>query len=143
MKRKPGHAGILESFAADDAGASRALLRHKGSGRQSSLVTAADRETAGVVLFAKQPATCARYHPLFGEREVAKTYQAIAPGNALLHLRCSRQQSGDQRRHAGEIRPTRTLTSLPKFGTSIFHGVAVVHKSRSAVRTSTAGPGAA
>lgn len=38
-----------------------------------------DRETAGVVLFAKQPATCARYHALFAERAVEKTYQAIAP----------------------------------------------------------------
>jgi 23S rRNA-/tRNA-specific pseudouridylate synthase len=90
VKRKPGHAGILGSFGADDAGASRALLRQKGSGRQSSLVTAADRETAGVVLFAKRPATCAGYHALFGEREVAKTYQAIAPGNALRHFPLTR-----------------------------------------------------
>src|SRR6478735_2374135 len=49
-----------------------------------------DRETAGVVLFAKQPATCARYHALFTDREVAKTYQAIAPGNALLHFPLTR-----------------------------------------------------
>ena len=49
-----------------------------------------DRETAGVVLFAKQPATCARYHALFVDREVAKTYQAIAPGNALLHFPLTR-----------------------------------------------------
>lgn len=38
-----------------------------------------DRETAGLVLFAKQPATCARYEALFARRQVAKTYQAIAP----------------------------------------------------------------
>ena len=38
-----------------------------------------DRETAGVVLFAKQPATRARYEALFAQRRVAKTYQAIAP----------------------------------------------------------------
>jgi tRNA pseudouridine32 synthase/23S rRNA pseudouridine746 synthase len=45
-----------------------------------------DRETAGVVLFAKQPATCARYHALFAEREVAKSYQAIAPVDASLRF---------------------------------------------------------
>ena len=38
-----------------------------------------DRETAGLVLFAKQPATRARYEALFAQRRVAKTYQAIAP----------------------------------------------------------------
>ncbi|MDQ6881164.1 MAG: pseudouridine synthase [Pseudomonadota bacterium] len=43
-----------------------------------------DRETAGIVLFAKQPATCAGYHALFSERQVAKSYQAIAPVDPLL-----------------------------------------------------------
>jgi tRNA pseudouridine32 synthase/23S rRNA pseudouridine746 synthase len=49
-----------------------------------------DRETAGLVLFAKQPATCAGYHALFADREVAKTYQAIAPGNAMLQFPLTR-----------------------------------------------------
>lgn len=40
-----------------------------------------DRETAGVVLFAKQPATCTQYHALFASRQVAKAYQAIAPSD--------------------------------------------------------------
>jgi len=40
-----------------------------------------DRETAGVVLFAKQAATCADYCALFAGRQVAKTYQAIAPSD--------------------------------------------------------------
>ena len=43
-----------------------------------------DRETAGIVLFAKQPATCAGYHALFAGRAVAKIYQAIAPSSPLL-----------------------------------------------------------
>jgi tRNA pseudouridine32 synthase/23S rRNA pseudouridine746 synthase len=58
-----------------------------------------DRETAGVVVFAKQPATCAGYHALFARREVAKTYQAIAPGNPLLRFPLSRASTlvpGDQ-----------------------------------------------
>lgn len=38
-----------------------------------------DRETAGVMLFAKQPATCEHYHGLFAGRQVAKIYEAIAP----------------------------------------------------------------
>jgi tRNA pseudouridine32 synthase/23S rRNA pseudouridine746 synthase len=45
-----------------------------------------DRETAGVMLFAKQPATCARYHALFADRAVEKIYQAIAPLNATLRF---------------------------------------------------------
>ena len=45
-----------------------------------------DRETAGVVLLAKQPATCGHYHQLFSNRGMTKTYEAIAPspdGTAL------------------------------------------------------------
>ena len=49
-----------------------------------------DRETAGVVLFAKQPATCARYHALFADREVAKIYQAIAARDAQLQFPLTR-----------------------------------------------------
>ncbi|MDB5947470.1 MAG: pseudouridine synthase, partial [Ramlibacter sp.] len=49
-----------------------------------------DRETAGVVLFAKQPATCAGYHSLFADRAVAKTYQAVAPVDALLQFPLTR-----------------------------------------------------
>jgi tRNA pseudouridine32 synthase/23S rRNA pseudouridine746 synthase len=49
-----------------------------------------DRETAGVVLFAKQPATCALYHTLFASRQVAKTYQAIAPASAELQFPLTR-----------------------------------------------------
>jgi tRNA pseudouridine32 synthase/23S rRNA pseudouridine746 synthase len=37
-----------------------------------------DRETAGVVLFAKQPATRAAYQALFAGRQVDKRYEAIA-----------------------------------------------------------------
>jgi tRNA pseudouridine32 synthase/23S rRNA pseudouridine746 synthase len=43
-----------------------------------------DRETAGIVLFAKQPATCAGYHNLFAGREVEKTYEAIACHDAQI-----------------------------------------------------------
>jgi tRNA pseudouridine32 synthase/23S rRNA pseudouridine746 synthase len=43
-----------------------------------------DRETAGVVLFAKEPAICGRYHELFAGRQATTEYQAIAPAHATL-----------------------------------------------------------
>ena len=45
-----------------------------------------DRETAGLVLFTKQPHTRGIYQALFAEREVVKRYQAIAPLRAELPL---------------------------------------------------------
>lgn len=52
-----------------------------------------DRETAGVVLFGKQPATCGRYKALFASRQVAKQYQAIAPASATLRFPLTRATS--------------------------------------------------
>ena len=49
-----------------------------------------DRETAGVVLFAKQPAIVSEYQRLFVGRQVAKTYQAIAPSNPGLQFPLTR-----------------------------------------------------
>ncbi|HSV34806.1 MAG TPA: pseudouridine synthase [Ramlibacter sp.] len=49
-----------------------------------------DRETAGLVLFAKQPATCALYQGLFANRSIAKAYQAIAPSDAQLQFPLTR-----------------------------------------------------
>ena len=45
-----------------------------------------DRETAGVVLFTKQPHTRGIYQSLFSQREVVKCYQAVAPFRADLAL---------------------------------------------------------
>ncbi|WP_445659750.1 pseudouridine synthase [Acinetobacter sp. F16] len=47
-----------------------------------------DRETAGVVLFSKQPATRAIYQEMFTQRQVNKTYHAIAPFHADLTFPC-------------------------------------------------------
>jgi tRNA pseudouridine32 synthase / 23S rRNA pseudouridine746 synthase len=49
-----------------------------------------DRETAGVVLFAKQPSLCAGYQALFAGRKVIKHYQAIAPADATLRFPLTR-----------------------------------------------------
>lgn len=45
-----------------------------------------DRDTAGLVLFSKQPASRAAYCSLFREHQVQKTYEAIAPWRADLTL---------------------------------------------------------
>lgn len=49
-----------------------------------------DRETAGLVLFAKQPPTLGSYKALFAERQVAKQYQAIAPASTTLRFPVTR-----------------------------------------------------
>jgi tRNA pseudouridine32 synthase / 23S rRNA pseudouridine746 synthase len=43
-----------------------------------------DRDTAGLVLFSVNPASRNAYHALFRDREVAKTYECIAPWNPAL-----------------------------------------------------------
>jgi tRNA pseudouridine32 synthase/23S rRNA pseudouridine746 synthase len=49
-----------------------------------------DRETAGVVLFAKQPGVRAAYQALFAGRQVTKHYQAIAASDARLQFPLTR-----------------------------------------------------
>ena len=48
-----------------------------------------DRETAGVVLFSKRVGTRGAYQQLFAERQVNKTYHAIAPYQTDLNFPCS------------------------------------------------------
>ena len=50
-----------------------------------------DRDTAGLVLFSVQPKTRDAYHALFREREVHKTYEAIARWNPALPWPLTRQ----------------------------------------------------
>ncbi|MEG0482523.1 MAG: RluA family pseudouridine synthase [Acinetobacter sp.] len=47
-----------------------------------------DRETAGVVLISKQPATRGLYQQMFAERQVQKIYHAIAPYSPDLIFPC-------------------------------------------------------
>ena len=49
-----------------------------------------DRETAGVVLFAKQPGVRGAYQTLFAGRKVSKQYQALAPSDARLRFPLTR-----------------------------------------------------
>ncbi|MFZ3081379.1 pseudouridine synthase [Rhodoferax ferrireducens] len=50
-----------------------------------------DRDTAGLVMFSVQPETRAAYHALFSQRNVEKTYEAIAPWREGLALPMTRQ----------------------------------------------------
>lgn len=50
-----------------------------------------DRDTAGLVLFSTNPASRNAYHALFRDRQVAKTYECIAPWNPDLHWPQHRQ----------------------------------------------------
>jgi len=61
-----------------------------------------DRDTAGLVLFSKKPETRGKYHLLFQNREIQKSYEAIAPTLTDEQLRndsvlthCSRLVKGD------------------------------------------------
>lgn len=81
-----------------------------------------DRETAGVVLFAKQPATCAGYHQLFAGREVDKTYQAIAPSDPLLQFpmtRANRLVAGDHFMQMREAPPDAAVARPANASTEI------------------------
>ena len=49
-----------------------------------------DRDTAGLVMFSVQPETRARYHALFSQRNVKKTYEAIARWRDDLELPLTR-----------------------------------------------------
>ena len=50
-----------------------------------------DRDTAGLVMFSKQPATRAAYCALFSQHAVRKTYEAIAPWRSGLVFPLTRQ----------------------------------------------------
>jgi tRNA pseudouridine32 synthase/23S rRNA pseudouridine746 synthase len=50
-----------------------------------------DRDTAGLVMFSKQPSSRAAYSALFSGHQVQKTYEAIAPWRADLAFPLTRQ----------------------------------------------------
>lgn len=50
-----------------------------------------DRDTAGLVMFSLQPHTRDAYHALFRQRQVHKTYEAVAPWPAELALPLTRR----------------------------------------------------
>lgn len=82
-----------------------------------------DRETAGLVLFAIQPATRDRYAALFRDRTIVKHYEAIAPWRADLVLPLvyrSRLVEGDSfmtmREEPGEPNAETRIEVIEKMG---------------------------
>ncbi|MEO7642196.1 MAG: pseudouridine synthase, partial [Ramlibacter sp.] len=83
-----------------------------------------DRETAGVVLFAKQAEHCAAYHGMFAGGDVAKTYEAIAPFDPALNFprthasvlvegeHFMQMREADETEAAGRVPNTRTGIEL-------------------------------
>lgn len=73
------------------------LIRRTGNAALTPLHRL-DRDTAGLVLFSTRPESRASYHALFGERRIAKEYEAIAPalpGIAFPATRTSRIVAGE------------------------------------------------
>lgn len=66
-----------------------------------------DRETAGLILFSKNPASRAFYQSLFAEQQIHKIYHAIAPFRADLALPC------DLSLHLQRGEPFYTMTINP------------------------------
>ncbi|MGA6877387.1 RluA family pseudouridine synthase [Acinetobacter sp. AND/436] len=64
-------------------------LKQQTGNEQLTPIHRLDRETAGVVLFSKQPASRGLYQQMFAERQVRKTYHAIAPFRADLSFPCT------------------------------------------------------
>lgn len=64
-------------------------LKQQTGNEQLTPIHRLDRETAGVVLFCKQPASRGLYQQMFAERQVRKTYHAIAPFRADLSFPCT------------------------------------------------------
>ncbi|WP_411684119.1 pseudouridine synthase [Acinetobacter indicus] len=64
-------------------------LKQQTANEQLTPIHRLDRETAGVVLFSKQPASRGLYQQMFAERQVRKTYHAIAPFRADLSFPCT------------------------------------------------------
>lgn len=84
-------------------------LRRQLDAPQLAPVHRIDRETAGVVLFARHPGVRAAYQAIFAGRNVAKEYEAIAPCDARLRFpmsRSSRLVPGDHFMQMREADPT-------------------------------------
>lgn len=61
-------------------------LKQRYNEDQLSPIHRLDRETAGIMLFSRKPESRHLYQSLFQNREIEKTYQAIAPFNPELQL---------------------------------------------------------
>ncbi len=67
-----------------------------------------DRETAGVVLFARKRAMCSRYQAIFARREVDKRYEAIAGFDASMRFPLTRSSTLETSDHFMQMREVDT-----------------------------------
>ncbi len=63
-----------------------------------------DRETAGIVLFARAPSLCSRYQAIFARREVDKRYEAIAAFDASIRFPLTRSSTLENSDHFMQMR---------------------------------------
>lgn len=73
-------------------------LKRDSGNRDLSPIHRLDRETAGLIMFAKHPKARAPYQQLFAQRQIDKMYHAIAPYRAdlpLPHRVSARMQRGE------------------------------------------------
>ena len=85
-----------------------------------------DRETAGIVLFSVNPATRSRYHDLFANGRMSKTYQAIAH---LPEIEDSVRLNNDW------TVKNRIVSGQPKFRMAITEGQPNAHSSIRCIET--------
>lgn len=61
-------------------------LKHQFNNPELSPIHRLDRETAGLIVFSKKCVTRGQYQQLFAEKQIQKTYHAIAKYNPALHF---------------------------------------------------------
>ena len=78
-----------------------------------------DRETAGLTMFAVQPATRDAYQRLFRERDVEKVYEAIAPWREDVGVRLPFEYESRLEEHPVDFMQMRTVAGEPNARTRI------------------------
>lgn len=78
-----------------------------------------DRETAGLTMFAVQPATRDAYQRLFRERDVEKVYEAIAPWREDVGARLPFEYESRLEEHPVDFMQMRTVAGEPNARTRI------------------------
>jgi tRNA pseudouridine32 synthase / 23S rRNA pseudouridine746 synthase len=107
-----------------------------------------DRDTAGLVMFSLRPASRDAYHALFRNRQVDKTYEAVAPWRSDLQLPLTRSSRIVQGSHflqqcegPGEANAVTRVTLLRRLGTLAHYRLAPVTGHRHQLRVHMAALG--
>ena len=107
-----------------------------------------DRDTAGLVLFSVQPASRAAYSALFAERQVKKTYEAIAPWRSDLKFPMTRESRMVEAGHfmlqnevSGEVNAITHIDVLEVHGAAARYALSPVTGKRHQLRVHMAALG--